>query len=171
MALASLMLTDVLLLAWIPSPVELMICALSRNRMVEPNWTTAPAVDPAAGTLTDVEPRSSITPASNAWMAGPRFSLMTAPLTRMLPPENAKMPPLTPPAGGLRPLFEIVLSPGGAPNPGSPIRAEPARTITPLWALFLMLLPPTRLAAAWPTLMPKAPLSLISFPPMKAAEL
>src|SRR5262245_4288115 len=115
MEAASLMLIDVLLDAWIQSPVALMICALSRTRRVEPNWTRAPAVDPAAGTLTDVAPRSSITPASNAWVAGPTLSLMVALLTRMFPPENAKMPPLTPPAGGLRPLFEIVLALDGAP--------------------------------------------------------
>src|SRR3989454_8189455 len=46
------MLIAVRLLVWMPSPVALMIDAVWLSCSVEPNCTTAPGVEPTAGTVT-----------------------------------------------------------------------------------------------------------------------
>jgi hypothetical protein len=69
----------------------------------------APTFVPPGGTVTAVDPRSSITPASNAWTAAPALPLMVALATLMLPFWKAKMPPLL---GPVAPLPEMAFSIG-----------------------------------------------------------
>src|SRR5438445_8936100 len=158
-----------------PSPVALTIDAAPVRRSVEPNCTTAPGVgEPVAGTVTAVDPPSSMTPASNAWTAGPVLSLIVAsPWTWMSPPRNAKIPPLNP----ALPLLEILLVVTG-PNAPSPTKTWPPEpTKMPVHGLFEITLPPASVADPWKTWMPKRPngpvaavplLSIVVLP-MKAA--
>src|SRR5262249_44490823 len=114
------MLTDVLLLAWMPWLVALMIEAVSRTRSVDPDWTSAPAVVPVAGTAPAGEPRTSRIRPSNTGIAGPVVALIAASATKMLEPSKAKMRPVFGPAP---PLPDIVLTVVGTPKPESPTSA------------------------------------------------